>query len=87
MKTKTTKQTDSSEGKGFGRKGELFSSPRESEHLLRSVIQGFSIPAFVIGKAFDPAGKKNDCLRLSFSHTPEDRIEEGIAKIARAMSS
>jgi 2-aminoadipate transaminase len=42
--------------------------------------------AFVIGKAFDPAGQKNDCMRLSFSHTPEDRMEEGIAKIARAMS-
>lgn len=50
MKKKTTKQTDSNRGKEFGRKSELYGSPRETEHLLRSVIQGFSIPAFVIGR-------------------------------------
>lgn len=32
------------------KKGEASTSSRESEHLLQSVIQGFSIPAFVIGK-------------------------------------
>jgi len=42
--------------------------------------------AFVIGRAFDPAGRRNDCMRLSFSHTPEDRIIEGVEKIARAMT-
>ncbi len=51
--------------------------------LEKSIRNG---AAFVIGKAFDPAGRKNDCLRLSFAHTPEERIEEGIEKIARAMA-
>ncbi|MDR0307685.1 MAG: PLP-dependent aminotransferase family protein [Chitinispirillales bacterium] len=41
--------------------------------------------AFVIGSAFDPAGIKNDCLRLAFSSTPEDKIEQGIRIIAEAV--
>lgn len=55
-----------------------------SDLLEKSIRNG---AAFVIGKAFDPAGRKNDCLRLSFAHTPEERIEEGIEKIARAMAN
>ena len=53
-----------------------------SDLLEKSIRRG---AAFVIGKAFDPAGRKNDCLRLSFSHTPEEKIEEGVKKIALAM--
>jgi DNA-binding transcriptional MocR family regulator len=53
-----------------------------SDLLEKSLRRG---AAFVIGKAFDPAGRKNDCLRLSFSHTPEEKIEEGLKKIALAM--
>jgi DNA-binding transcriptional MocR family regulator len=41
--------------------------------------------AIVIGSAFDPAGVRNNCFRLAFSHTPEDRIEEGIEKVAMAV--
>ena len=41
--------------------------------------------AFVIGSAFDPAGTKNNCLRLAFSSTPEDKIELGIKIIAEAV--
>ncbi|MCX7725398.1 MAG: PLP-dependent aminotransferase family protein [Chitinispirillaceae bacterium] len=41
--------------------------------------------AFVIGKAFDPYGMKNNSFRLAFSFTPEDKIEEGIAIIADAI--
>lgn len=33
---------------------------------------------FVTGRTFDPASKKDDRLRLSFSNMPKDRIEEGI---------
>lgn len=40
---------------------------------------------FVIGKTFDPMGVKNNCLRLSFSHTPEDEIEKGVKIIAEAL--
>jgi 2-aminoadipate transaminase len=53
-----------------------------SDLLEKSIRRG---AAFVIGKAFDPAGRKNDCLRLSFSHTPEEKIGEGVSKIALAM--
>jgi len=41
--------------------------------------------AFVVGSAFDPQGTKNDCLRLAFSSTPEEKIEEGIRIIADAV--
>ncbi|MDR2727909.1 MAG: PLP-dependent aminotransferase family protein [Chitinispirillales bacterium] len=41
--------------------------------------------AFVIGSAFDPQGVKNDCLRLAFSSTPENQIEQGIKIIAEAV--
>jgi len=54
-----------------------------SDLLEKSIRKG---AAFVIGRAFDPAGRKNDCLRLSFAHTPEGRIGEGIEKIAQAMA-
>ena len=33
--------------------------------------------AFVIGSAFDPEDKRNNCFRLAFSHTPEDKINKG----------
>ncbi len=41
--------------------------------------------AFVIGKAFDPEGKRNNCFRLAFSHTPEEKIEEGIKIVCNAI--
>jgi DNA-binding transcriptional MocR family regulator len=31
-----------------------------------------------VGKAFDPDGIDNSHFRLSYSHTPEDKIEKGI---------
>ncbi|MDD5675199.1 MAG: PLP-dependent aminotransferase family protein [Chitinivibrionales bacterium] len=43
--------------------------------------------AFVIGSAFDPKGQKNNCMRLAFSHTPEEKIEKGIQIIAEAVKS
>jgi 2-aminoadipate transaminase len=41
--------------------------------------------AFVIGNAFDPAGVRNNCFRLAFSHTPEERIAEGVQIICDAI--
>jgi DNA-binding transcriptional MocR family regulator len=41
--------------------------------------------AFVIGNAFDPEEKRNNCFRLAFSHTPEEKIEQGIRIIAQAV--
>jgi PAS domain-containing protein len=51
MKGKTVKKRDTGgSGKTVIQKVDLHESPRESEHLLYSIIQGFSIPAFVIGR-------------------------------------
>lgn len=51
MKRKIVKKSDTGgSGKTIKKKLELSDSPRESEYLLHSIIQGFSIPAFVIGK-------------------------------------
>jgi DNA-binding transcriptional MocR family regulator len=43
--------------------------------------------AFVIGNAFDPEEKRNNCFRLAFSFTPEDKIESGIKIISDAIKS
>lgn len=43
--------------------------------------------AFVIGNAFDPEEKKNNCFRLAFSFTPEDKIEKGIKIIGEAIKN
>jgi DNA-binding transcriptional MocR family regulator len=53
-----------------------------SEVFAASIKQG---AAFVIGNAFDPEEKRNSCFRLAFSHTPEDKIEQGIRIIAQAI--
>lgn len=41
--------------------------------------------AFVIGSAFDPHGVRNNSFRLAFSHTPEERISEGIQIVAESV--
>jgi 2-aminoadipate transaminase len=43
--------------------------------------------AFVIGSAFDPYGTRNNCFRLAFSNTPEEKIAEGVSIIASAIKS
>jgi DNA-binding transcriptional MocR family regulator len=43
--------------------------------------------AFVIGSAFDPHGQNNHCIRLSFSHTPPEKIEKGVYILADAIRS
>jgi PAS domain S-box-containing protein len=45
-----TRNDTGGSGKKVMKENETHGSPRESDHLLRSIIQGFSIPAFVIGK-------------------------------------
>jgi DNA-binding transcriptional MocR family regulator len=44
--------------------------------VLKNCINKGAI--FVVGKTFDPEGEDNSHLRLSFSNTPEDKIEKGI---------
>jgi DNA-binding transcriptional MocR family regulator len=43
--------------------------------LKASIEQG---AVFVVGKTFDPDGIDNSHFRLSYSHTPEEKIEKGI---------
>ena len=51
MKTKASKAIDPGKDvKDQKKNKQLSASPNESEHLLQSIIHGFSIPAFVIGK-------------------------------------
>lgn len=53
-----------------------------SDIFQKSIDNG---AAFVIGSAFDPAGKRNDCFRLAFSSTPEDKMDQGIKIIGDAV--
>jgi len=55
-----------------------------SDVFTKSIAMG---AAFVIGSAFDPEGKRNNCFRLAFSHTPESRIAEGIEMVAKAVKN
>jgi len=55
----------------------------DATDLLKKSIAGGAV--FVIGKTFDPLGKKNNCFRLAFSHTPKEKIEEGVKIIANAL--
>lgn len=43
--------------------------------------------AFVVGSAFDPEGKRNNSFRLAFSHTPEEKITEGIKIVCEAIKA
>lgn len=40
---------------------------------------------FVTGRTFDPASKKDNCLRLSFSNMPKDTIEKGVQVLAKVI--
>ncbi|GAB2774504.1 aminotransferase-like domain-containing protein [Salinimicrobium soli] len=55
---------------------------RSTEIFRESVTKGV---VFVTGRTFDPASKKDDRLRLSFSNTPKDRMEEGIIILSEAI--
>ncbi len=59
------------------------------EHMNATDIFNSSLEkgaAFVIGSAFDPRGVRNNSFRLAFSHTPEERIAEGVEIICRAVA-
>ena len=56
---------------------------RDAEALLaRARARGV---AFLPGSRFSSRGGQRDCLRLSFSYYEEERIEEGIARLAAAL--
>ena len=55
----------------------------DATEILKESIKKRVILA--VGKTFDPAGKRNNSIRLSFSNTPIDKIEEGIPIVADAI--
>ena len=52
--------------------------------LARALREGL---AFVPGGEFHPEGEGRDTLRLNFSHSSEERLAEGVARLARAMEA
>ncbi len=69
-------------------KGGFFVWVTLPEHMNSSDVFGAAIKegaAFVIGSAFDPEGKRNNCIRLAFSHTPEEKIGTGMEIVCRAI--
>jgi len=57
----------------------------DATEILKGVINKGAV--FIIGSTFDPLGKRNNCFRLSFSHTPEEKIAQGVEIIGKAVQS
>ena len=55
-----------------------------AELLARALEQGL---AFVPGGEFHAEGQGRDTLRLNFSHASEDKLAEGVARLARAFDT
>jgi len=55
----------------------------DATDILKASIERGAV--FVVGKTFDPRGRRNHCFRLAFSHTPEDKIEQGVKIVAEAV--
>ena len=55
---------------------------KSTEIFKESLAKGV---VFVTGRTFDPAGKKDDRLRLSFSNMPKEQIEKGVIILAEAI--
>ena len=51
--------------------------------VLKKSIENGAV--FVVGKTFDPQGEDNSHFRLSYSHTPEEKIQKGIQLIGDAL--
>lgn len=55
----------------------------DSTEILKIAIEKGTV--FVTGKTFDPDGKRNDKMRISYCNTPVEVIEKGIPIIAEAI--
>ncbi|MDR1592551.1 MAG: PLP-dependent aminotransferase family protein [Prevotellaceae bacterium] len=55
----------------------------DEELLFHNVLDKGAV--FVLGGVFDPHGKKNGYIRLSYCNTPEDQIERGIKIIGSCL--
>ena len=56
---------------------------KSTDIFKESVAKGV---VFVTGRTFDPAGEKDDRLRLSFSNMPKDQIEQGVIILSEAIN-
>jgi DNA-binding transcriptional MocR family regulator len=57
-------------------------------HLDASDVMQTSLndgAVFIVGKTFDPDGKRNNCFRIAYSQTPLENIEPGIKIISEAV--
>ena len=57
---------------------------KSTDIFKESVSKGV---VFVTGRTFDPASKKDDRLRLSFSNMPKDSIEKGVIILSEAIKT
>lgn len=57
----------------------------DARHLLARCLE--RQVAFVPGECFSPTGGHVNTLRLNFSHAAEERLEEGIARLGRALEA
>jgi len=55
----------------------------DSSEIFKESIKKGAI--FVTGKTFDPAGKRNNFIRLSYSSTPIEKIQKGIPIVTDAI--
>ncbi|MBN2485888.1 MAG: PLP-dependent aminotransferase family protein [Bacteroidales bacterium] len=55
----------------------------DATEILKKAIDKGAV--FVTGKTFDPEGKKNNCLRVSYCNTSPEMIMKGIPEIAGAI--
>ncbi|MHC1738428.1 MAG: PLP-dependent aminotransferase family protein [Ignavibacteriaceae bacterium] len=55
----------------------------DATEILKSSLQDGAV--FISGKTFDPEGKRNNCMRLAFSNTPEELIPKGVEIVAKAI--
>jgi len=55
----------------------------DSTEILKKAIEKGTV--FVTGKTFDPDGKRNDCMRVSYCNTDVETIQKGIPIIAQAI--
>lgn len=55
----------------------------DSTEILKKAIEKGTV--FVTGKTFDPEGKRNDCMRISFCNTDVETIKKGIPVITEAI--
>jgi len=55
----------------------------DASEVHKEAVNGGAV--IISGKTFDPAGIRNNCIRLAYSNTPEETIPKGIEIVAKAI--